>query len=51
MGALNGKQGLAARQVGVRVGARELVSELSVEFSPGEVVAILGRNGSGKTLT
>jgi iron complex transport system ATP-binding protein len=48
---LNGKQGLAARQVGVRAGPRELVSNLSVEFSPGEVIAILGRNGSGKTLT
>jgi iron complex transport system ATP-binding protein len=48
---LNGKQGLAARQVSVRVGARELVSDLSVEFCPGEVIAVLGRNGSGKTLT
>jgi iron complex transport system ATP-binding protein len=45
------RQGLAAVNVSVRAGARELVRELSVQFAPGEVVAILGRNGSGKTLT
>jgi iron complex transport system ATP-binding protein len=45
------KPGLAAHQVSVRVGTRALVNELSVEFVSGEVVAILGCNGSGKTLT
>jgi len=45
------KRGLAAHEVSVRVGTRVLVNELSIEFVPGEVVAILGRNGSGKTLT
>ena len=43
--------GLAAKQVSVRVGTRALVNELSIEFAAGEVIAILGRNGSGKTLT
>ncbi|MBV9345917.1 MAG: ABC transporter ATP-binding protein [Gammaproteobacteria bacterium] len=43
--------GLCARGLTVTAGARTLVQDLAVEFSPGELVAILGRNGSGKTLT
>ncbi|MBV8307576.1 MAG: ABC transporter ATP-binding protein [Gammaproteobacteria bacterium] len=43
--------GLAATGVSVRAGQRERVRELAVEFTPGEMLAILGRNGSGKTLT
>jgi iron complex transport system ATP-binding protein len=43
--------GLAAVNLSVRAGARELVRGLSMRFVPGEVLAILGRNGSGKTLT
>ncbi|HEY6926256.1 MAG TPA: ABC transporter ATP-binding protein [Steroidobacteraceae bacterium] len=45
------KPGLAAHEISVRVGTRALVDQLSVEFAAGELVTILGRNGSGKTLT
>jgi iron complex transport system ATP-binding protein len=37
--------------VSVRVGTRALVNDLSLHFARRELVAILGCNGSGKTLT
>jgi iron complex transport system ATP-binding protein len=42
---------LATSAVSVRAGARELVHALSAEFNAGEITAVLGRNGAGKTLT
>lgn len=42
---------LTVRGLTIRVGDRLLVRELDLEFRAGELVAILGRNGSGKTLT
>jgi iron complex transport system ATP-binding protein len=42
---------LGARNLSVNVGERALVRELTVEFMSGEFIAVLGRNGCGKTLT
>ena len=42
---------LTAHGLTIRVSDRLLVRELDLQFHPGELVAILGRNGSGKTLT
>jgi iron complex transport system ATP-binding protein len=42
---------LATKNVAIKVGARALVSNMTVNFAAGEFVAVLGRNGCGKTLT
>ncbi len=41
----------ACHDVSVRVANRTLVANLAIEVSRGELVAILGQNGSGKSLT
>ncbi len=43
--------GLAAHSLAISAGTRQLVTELSIQFAAGELTAILGRNGCGKTLT
>jgi iron complex transport system ATP-binding protein len=43
--------GLACAQLTVEVAGRALVRELDLALAGGSVTAILGRNGSGKTLT
>lgn len=42
---------LQARDLSISAGERRLVTALNVSFAPGEFVAVLGRNGCGKSLT
>jgi iron complex transport system ATP-binding protein len=42
---------LITRGLDVRVHERVLVRDLTVQFAPGSITAILGTNGAGKTLT
>jgi len=42
---------LAATKLAVHVPGRTLVEALDVDFDSGEFVAVLGKNGAGKTLT
>lgn len=49
--ALSPRAALSVRALTIQAGERALVSELTLDVQPGEFMAILGRNGSGKTLT
>jgi iron complex transport system ATP-binding protein len=42
---------LSAAALSVQAGERVLIASLSLELKPGEFIAVLGRNGCGKSLT
>jgi iron complex transport system ATP-binding protein len=42
---------LEARQLSIAAGGRLLVRDLCLDVQPGEFIAVLGRNGCGKSLT
>jgi len=42
---------LSTKKLGINVPGRTLVEALDIDFRGGEFVAVLGRNGSGKTLS
>jgi lipopolysaccharide export system ATP-binding protein len=42
---------LALKRVGITLGGRSLVDDVTLELLPGEVVGLLGPNGAGKTTT
>ena len=42
---------LELSNVSITLGGRQLVKDLDLALSPGEVVGLLGPNGAGKTTT
>jgi len=40
---------LTIRGLGAGYGAREVLHDVDVDVAPGEIVAVLGRNGSGRS--
>ena len=46
---INGKSVLAVRNYSVAYGQSEVIRGINLSIAPSEIVAILGRNGMGKT--